>query len=102
MSAIAEVATHVIDDRLAKRNALVLAVTQALAGVNVGVLGGAQSLRVAPQLAWPPPETPLVDRPQAVRIRPILVVRDDGRDDQLVFGIPCCVHKRVIKDVITR
>lgn len=33
--------------------------TQALAGANVGVLGGAQSLRLPPQAAWPPPQTPL-------------------------------------------
>jgi translocation and assembly module TamB len=33
--------------------------TQALAGSNVGVLGGAQSLRVAPGAAWPAPDTPL-------------------------------------------
>jgi translocation and assembly module TamB len=33
--------------------------TQALAGSNVGVLGGAQSLRVSPQTMWPPPQTPL-------------------------------------------
>lgn len=33
--------------------------TQAVAGSNVGVLGGAQSLRVPPQAVWPAPETPL-------------------------------------------
>lgn len=33
--------------------------TQAMAGTNVGVLGGAQSLRVSPQAAWPGPGTPL-------------------------------------------
>jgi MFS family permease len=38
MSAIAETATHVVDDRLAKRNALVLAVAQALAGGNNAVI----------------------------------------------------------------
>jgi MFS family permease len=38
MSAIAETAGHVVDDRLAKRNALVLAVAQALAGGNNAVI----------------------------------------------------------------
>jgi len=33
--------------------------TQALAGTNVGVLGGAQSVRTDPRAAWPPPDTPL-------------------------------------------
>jgi translocation and assembly module TamB len=33
--------------------------TQALAGANIGVLAGAQSLRVDPAAAWPPPDTPL-------------------------------------------
>jgi MFS family permease len=38
MSAIAETSTHVTDDRLARRNAIVLAVTQALAGGNNTVI----------------------------------------------------------------
>lgn len=38
MSAIAETSAHVVDDRLAKRNALVLAVAQALAGGNNAVI----------------------------------------------------------------
>ena len=38
MSAIAEGAHHLIDDRLARRNAMVLAVTQALAGGNNTIL----------------------------------------------------------------
>jgi MFS family permease len=38
MSAIAETAAHVVDDGLAKRNALVLAVAQALAGGNNAVI----------------------------------------------------------------
>jgi len=33
--------------------------TQAVAGANLGVLVGAQSLRVARDALWPPPETPL-------------------------------------------
>ncbi len=33
--------------------------TQALAGSNVGVLAGAQSLRLPPQARWPPPDTPM-------------------------------------------
>jgi translocation and assembly module TamB len=33
--------------------------TQAVAGANLGVLAGAQSLRVARDTLWPPPETPL-------------------------------------------
>jgi MFS family permease len=38
MSAIAETTAHVVDDRLAKRNAVVLAVAQALAGGNNAVI----------------------------------------------------------------
>jgi MFS family permease len=38
MSAIAETAVHLVDDRLARRNALVLAVAQALAGGNNAVI----------------------------------------------------------------
>jgi MFS family permease len=38
MSATAETAAHVVDDRLAKRNALVLVVAQALAGGNNAVI----------------------------------------------------------------
>ena len=33
--------------------------TQALAGANMGVLAGAQSLRVAPAATWPAPDTPM-------------------------------------------
>lgn len=33
--------------------------TQAVAGANLGVLAGAQSLRVARDALWPPPQTPL-------------------------------------------
>jgi translocation and assembly module TamB len=33
--------------------------TQALAGTNVGVLAGAQSLRLSAQAAWPPADTPM-------------------------------------------
>ncbi len=33
--------------------------TQALAGSNLGVLAGAQSLRLSPQARWPRPETPM-------------------------------------------
>lgn len=33
--------------------------TQAVAGSNLGVLAGAQTLRVTPQTTWPSPETPL-------------------------------------------
>ena len=33
--------------------------TQAVAGSNLGVLAGAQSLRVAPATTWPRPDTPL-------------------------------------------
>lgn len=33
--------------------------TQALAGANMGVLAGAQSLRVAPSATWPAPDTPM-------------------------------------------
>jgi len=33
--------------------------TQALAGRNVGVLGGAQTVRVSPNAVWPPPQAPL-------------------------------------------
>jgi translocation and assembly module TamB len=33
--------------------------TQAVAGANLGVLAGAQSLRVARDTLWPPPDTPL-------------------------------------------
>jgi translocation and assembly module TamB len=33
--------------------------TQAVAGVNMGVLAGAQSLRIAPSATWPPPEAPM-------------------------------------------
>ena len=51
MSAIAEPATVVPDDRLAKRNALVLAVAQALAGGNNAVIvstGGIVGVVLAP------------------------------------------------------
>jgi len=33
--------------------------TQALAGANMGVLAGAQSLRIAPTATWPAPDTPM-------------------------------------------
>jgi translocation and assembly module TamB len=33
--------------------------TQALAGANMGVLAGAQTLRVAPSATWPAPDTPM-------------------------------------------
>jgi translocation and assembly module TamB len=33
--------------------------TQAVAGANLGVLAGAQSLRVSPQATWPAPQTPM-------------------------------------------
>jgi translocation and assembly module TamB len=33
--------------------------TQAVAGVNMGVLAGAQSLRIAPSATWPPPDAPM-------------------------------------------
>jgi translocation and assembly module TamB len=33
--------------------------TQALAGTHMGVLAGAQSLRVAPSATWPAPDTPM-------------------------------------------
>jgi MFS family permease len=51
MSAIAETSAFVIDDRLAKRNALVLAVGQALAGGNNAVIvstGGIVGVMLAP------------------------------------------------------
>ncbi len=51
MSAVAEAAPHLIDDRLAKRNALLLAVTQALAGGNNAVIistGGIVGAMLAP------------------------------------------------------
>ena len=38
MSALAEASSHFVDDRLAKRNAIVLAVAQALAGANNTVI----------------------------------------------------------------
>ncbi|MDH4060309.1 MAG: translocation/assembly module TamB domain-containing protein [Aquincola sp.] len=33
--------------------------TQAMAGANVGVLAGAQSMRLVPQATWPAPDTPM-------------------------------------------
>jgi len=33
--------------------------TQAMAGANLGVLAGAQSLRISPQATWPTPDTPM-------------------------------------------
>ena len=54
MSAIAETSVHAVDDRLARRNAVVLAVAQALAGGNNAVIvstGGIVGAMLAPDRA---------------------------------------------------